>query len=186
MNRPVTRFPPGATGAAKVSRHDFLQIFSAIMLPMFLAAVDQTMLATATPSIARDLGSLRDTSWIAIGYLLAATVMVPIYGRLGDRLGRRDMLLSALGVFMAGSLACGFAGSLGMLVGARVLQGLGGGGLMVMAQAIIGELVPPRERGRFQGYFAAVFTLASVSGPLLAGSSSPISAGAGCSGATPR
>jgi EmrB/QacA subfamily drug resistance transporter len=158
-----------ATAAATVSRHDFLQIFSAIMLPMFLASVDQTMLATATPSIAADLGSLRDTSWIAIGYLLAATVMVPVYGRLGDRYGRRDMLMAALGVFLLGSMACGFAPSLGALIAARVLQGLGGGGLMVMAQAIIGELVPPRERGRFQGYFASVFTVASVSGPLLGG-----------------
>jgi MFS family permease len=95
--------------------------------------------------------------------------MVPIYGRLGDRYGRRDLLMTALGLFMLGSLACGFATSLVLLIAARVLQGLGGGGLMVMAQAIIGELVPPRERGRFQGYFASVFTLASVSGPLLGG-----------------
>jgi MFS family permease len=146
-----------------------MQIFSAVMLPMFLAAIDQTLLATATPSIAADLGGLRDVSWIAIGYLLAATVMIPIYGRLGDRYGRRTMLLVALAGFFVGSMACGFAPNLGMLIASRVLQGLGGGGLMVMAQALIGELVPPRERGRFQGYFAAVFTLASVSGPVLGG-----------------
>jgi len=160
---------PVASAAEKVSLRQFLQLFSGVMLPMFLAAVDQTLLATATPSIAADLGGLRDSSWIAIGYLLASTVMVPLYGRLGDRYGRRDMLLVALGGFVLGSLACGFAQTLGQLVIARVLQGLGGGGLMVMAQALIGELVPPRERARFQGYFAAVFTLASVSGPVLGG-----------------
>lgn len=155
--------------AGRVNRREFMQIFSAVMLPMFLASVDQTLLATATPSIAAELGGLRDTSWIAIGYLLSATVMIPVYGRLGDRYGRRLTLLAALTVFLLGSLVCGFAVSLGMLIASRVLQGLGGGGLMVMAQALIGELVPPRERGRFQGYFAAVFTVASVSGPLLGG-----------------
>jgi EmrB/QacA subfamily drug resistance transporter len=155
--------------SASVSLRDFMQLFSGVMLPMFLASVDQTLLATATPSIARDLGGLRDTSWIAVGYLLAATVMVPLYGRLGDRYGRRDLLLAALGGFIVGSLACGFAPSLPLLVAARVLQGLGGGGLMVMSQALIGELVPPRQRARFQGYFAAVFTVASVSGPVLGG-----------------
>jgi len=158
-----------AFSSANVSVRDFLQLFSGVMLPMFLAAVDQTLLATATPAIAADLGGLRDTSWIAIGYLLASTVMVPLYGRLGDRYGRRDLLLAALGGFIVGSLACGLAQSLPQLVVARMLQGLGGGGLMVMAQALIGELVPPRQRARFQGYFAAVFTLASVSGPVLGG-----------------
>lgn len=155
--------------SANVSVHDFLQLFSGVMLPMFLASVDQTLLATATPAIAADLGGLRDTSWIAVGYLLASTVMVPLYGRLGDRYGRRDLLLMALCGFIAGSLACGLAASLGQLVAARVFQGLGGGGLMVMSQALIGELVPPRQRARFQGYFAAVFTVASVSGPVLGG-----------------
>jgi EmrB/QacA subfamily drug resistance transporter len=161
--------PDPAFAGQSVSVGDFLQLFSGVMLPMFMAAIDQTLLATATPAIAADLGSLRDTSWIAIGYLLASTVMVPLYGRLGDRYGRRDMLLVALAGFVVGSLACGFAQSLPQLIAARVLQGLGGGGLMVMAQALIGELVPPRQRARFQGYFAAVFTLASVSGPVLGG-----------------
>jgi len=152
-----------------VSLRDFLQIFSAVMLPMFLASIDQTLLATATPAIAAELGGLRDTSWIAVGYLLAATIMGPLYGRLGDRHGRREMLMVAVGVFALGSAACGLAPSMGGLVAARVLQGLGGGGLLVMAQALIGELVPPRQRGRFQAYFASVFTLASVSGPVIGG-----------------
>ena len=136
---------------------------------MFMAAVDQTLLATATPAIAATLGGLRDTSWIAVGYLLASATIVPVYGRLGDLRGRRDLLLVALGVFALGSLACGIAQSLPQLVAARVLQGLGGGGLMTLSQALIGELVPPRERARFQGYFATVFSAASIGGPVLGG-----------------
>ena len=136
---------------------------------MFMAAVDQTLLATATPAIAATLGGLRDTSWIAVGYLLAAATVVPVYGRHGDLRGRREMLLVALGVFTLGSAACGAAQTLPQLVAARVLQGLGGGGLMVLSQALIGELVPPRERARFQGYFATVFTAASIGGPVIGG-----------------
>jgi len=158
-----------ARPAAGVSIGRFLQIFSAVMLPMFLAAADQTLLATATPSIAAELGGLRDITWTSVGYLIAMTATVPLYGRLGDRYGRRDTLLAALGLFSAGSLACACSTSLGALIAARVLQGLGGGGLMVMAQSLIGELVPPRERARFQGYFATVFTIANVGGPLIGG-----------------
>jgi EmrB/QacA subfamily drug resistance transporter len=136
---------------------------------MFLAAVDQTLLATATPTIAKALGGLTDTSWIAVAYLLSSASVVPVYGRLGDQRGRRDMLLVAVGIFSLGSLACGLAQSLPQLIAARVLQGLGGAGLMTMAQALIGELIVPRERVRFQAYFAMVFTLASVSGPVVGG-----------------
>src|SRR5438093_425640 len=136
---------------------------------MFMAAVDQTLLAAATPAIAATLGGLRDTSWIMVGYLLASATIVPVYGRLGDVRGRREVLLVALGVFMLGSLACGSAQSLPQLVAARVLQGLGGGGLMVLSQALIGELVPPRERPRFQGYFATVFMASSIGGPVIGG-----------------
>jgi EmrB/QacA subfamily drug resistance transporter len=152
-----------------VSRAEFLNLYLAVFLPMFMAAVDQTLLATATPAIAATLGGLRDTSWIAVGYLLASATIVPVYGRLGDLRGRRELLLVALGVFALGSAACGLAQSLPQLVAARVLQGLGGGGLMVLCQALIGELVPPRERARFQGYFATVFTAASIGGPVLGG-----------------
>lgn len=154
---------------ATVSRAEFLNLFLAVFLPMFLAAVDQTMLATATPAIAATLGGLRDTSWIVVGYLLASATVVPVYGRTGDLRGRREMLFVALAIFAAGSLACGVAQSLPQLVAARVLQGLGGGGLMTLSQALIGELVPPRERARFQGYFATVFTSASIGGPVVGG-----------------
>jgi len=157
------------TGAATVSRAEFLNLFAAVFLPMFMAAVDQTLLATATPAIAGSLGGLRDSSWIAVGYLLASATIVPVYGRFGDLRGRRNVLLAALGVFTLGSLACGLAQTLPQLLAARVLQGLGGGGLMTLSQALIGELVPPRERIRFQGYFALMFTTASIGGPVIGG-----------------
>jgi EmrB/QacA subfamily drug resistance transporter len=147
----------------------FLQLFSAIMLPMFLAVADQTLLATATPSIAAELGGLRDTTWIALGYMIAMTVTAPLYGRLGDRYGRRDMLLLSMALFGSGSLACGLAPNLGLLVTSRIVQGLGGGGLVVLSQALVGELVPPRERARFQGYFATNFSIASIGGPIIGG-----------------
>ena len=147
----------------------FFSLFSAVMLPMFMGAVDQTLLVTATPRIAAELGGLADTSWIAAGYLLAATITAPMYGRLGDRFGRRNVMLLALTVFVLGSVACALAPTMSMLIAARVLQGLGGGGLMVLSQALIGELVPPWERPRYQGYFALIFTTSSVGGPLIGG-----------------
>ena len=171
MNRPAEPridAPPRAQPRT-VSRSEFLTLFLAVFLPMFMAAVDQTLLATATPAIAASLGSLRDSSWIAVAYLLASATIVPVYGRLGDLRGKRQMLLIALGVFTLGSLACSAAQSMPQLVAARVLQGLGGGGLMTLSQALVGELVPPIERVRFQGYFALMFTTASVGGPVLGG-----------------
>ncbi|TFY99312.1 MFS transporter [Ramlibacter henchirensis] len=156
-----------ADGAGRTA--GFGALFSAVMLPMFMAAIDQTLLAAATPRIAGDLGGLSDTSWIAVGYLLATTIVAPIYGRMGDRYGRRNVLLVALGVFAAGSLACALSASMFGLIAARVLQGAGGGGLMVLSQALIGELVAPSERPRYQGYFAAVFTVSSVGGPVIGG-----------------
>jgi EmrB/QacA subfamily drug resistance transporter len=152
-----------------VTRAQFLNLFVAVLLPMFMAAVDQTLLATATPAVAASLGGLRDTSWIMVAYLLASATVAPVYGRLGDSRGRRNMLLVALGVFTLGSLACGLAQSLPQLIAARVVQGLGGGGLMVLSQAIIGELVPPIDRVRFQGYFSLMFTTASIAGPVVGG-----------------
>ncbi|WP_054020107.1 MFS transporter [Piscinibacter sakaiensis] len=161
--------PAPAAAAAPVDLQHFLQIFSAVMLPMFLASLDQTLLAAASPAIAAEFGGLADTPWIALGYLIASASTIPLYGRLGDRRGYRPMLLAALALFGVGTTLGGFAGGMGTLVAARVLQGLGGGGLMVLSQALIGELVPPRERPRFQGWFAAVFTLSSVAGPVIGG-----------------
>ena len=155
--------------APSFDRARFRRLFVAVMVPMFLAAVDQTLLATATPVISRELGGLRDTSWLAVAYLLASVITVPLYGSFGDRFGRRRVLSFAIVLFGLGSLACGAAPTLGLLVAARVLQGLGGGGLMTLSQALIGEVVAPRLRARNQSYFAIIFTLASVGGPVIGG-----------------
>src|SRR5450755_3957258 len=158
---------PAAADEPLTSRQAFLQVFPGVMVAMFLAAADQTILASALPTIASSLGGLADLSWVIVSYLLAATVAAPIYGHLGDRFGRRRMLLGALAIFTVASLACAVAPTLLLLIAARAVQGLGGGGLMTLAQALIGEHVSPRERGRFSGYFATVFALASTSGPVL-------------------
>ena len=150
-------------------RAAFHAVFPGVMVAMFLAAIDQTILAAAIPAIVGALGGFADVSWLAAAYLLAATVTAPFYGHLGDRFGRRRMLFVALGIFTAASIACALAQSLPELIAARGLQGLGGGGLMTLAQALIGEHVPPRERGRYQGYFAAVFATSSTLGPVLGG-----------------
>ena len=147
----------------------FFAVFPSIMLPMFLAALDQTIVATALPAIAGALGDVERVSWIVVSFLLAQTIAAPIYGRLGDALGRKRMLYVALGVLMAASTLCAMAPNLLTLVFARVLQGLGGGGLMTLSQALIGEAVPPRERGRYQGYLATTFVSASAFGPVVGG-----------------
>lgn len=152
-----------------VPRAVFFRLFPSIALPMFLAAIDQTIVATALPAIAADLGNVEHVSWVVVAYLMATTIAAPIYGRLGDAYGRRSMLLGALGVFLTGSICCALAPSVEALAAARLLQGFGGGGLMTLSQALVGETVPPRQRGRFQGYLATVFLCSSTMGPLLGG-----------------
>jgi EmrB/QacA subfamily drug resistance transporter len=136
---------------------------------MFLGAIDQTIVATALPAMAAQLGSLTNMAWIVTAYLLAATIAAPIYGRLGDAIGRKVALLGALSFFIVGSAACALAPDLLTLAIARAVQGIGGGGLMTLSQAIIGETISPKERGKFQGWFSAVFALASTLGPVLGG-----------------
>ncbi|MGH3734134.1 MAG: MDR family MFS transporter [Micromonosporaceae bacterium] len=143
--------------------------FPGLLLVMLMGALDQTIMAPALPSVARDLGGLSQMPAVVTAYLAAATVMMPLYGKLGDRYGRKPVTQVAIGIFVAGAVLCGLAQSMPQLVVFRALQGAGGGGLMIGAQAIIGELVSPRERGRYLGYIGAGYVFAAVGGPLIGG-----------------
>lgn len=150
-------------------RRLFFRVFPAVGFAMFGAAIDQTIVAAALPAIARSLGEVERVSWIVVAYLVANTVAAPVYGRLGDAFGRRNMLLVALVVYATGASLCVLAPSLTWLAAARIVQGFGGGGLISLSVALIAEVIPPRERGSFQAWIAAVFTAASALGPVAGG-----------------
>src|SRR6266540_407316 len=146
-----------------------LIVFFGLMLGMLLAALDQTIVSTALPRIVRDLGGFQHYSWVFSAYMLGATVTVPLYGKLSDIYGRRPFFLLGIALFSTGSIISGLATSMEMLIAGRAIQGLGAGGLIPLAIAVIGDIIPPRKRGKWQGLTGSVFAAASIAGPALGG-----------------
>src|ERR1700729_3763288 len=157
------------TAAAPSPRGLFRTVFPSVMLPMFLPVADQTIVPTALPAITADLGGVERISWVVVSYLIANTIAAPVYGRLGDTFGRRGIIIFALAIFMLGSVLCALSPNIEFLTAAPVLQGFGGGGLMTVSQALIGEAIPPRERGKYQGYLAGIAVSSSTFGPVAGG-----------------
>ncbi|MER7842945.1 MDR family MFS transporter [Kitasatospora sp. NPDC096077] len=163
------RGPAPAPGPPEATVPNLWVPIGALLLAMLLAALDQTIVSTALPTIVSDLGGLDHLSWVVTAYLLASTAATPLWGKLGDMYGRKRFFQASIVIFLIGSVLCGLAQDMGELIAFRALQGLGGGGLMVLSQAIVGDLVAPRDRGKYQGVFGAVFGVTSVLGPLLGG-----------------
>jgi EmrB/QacA subfamily drug resistance transporter len=161
--------PSSPSAGAPMTHREILVVLGGLMTGLFLVAISQTIVATALPTIAGELGGVDLIAWIVTAYLLAATVATPLFGRMSDLYGRQRLFQAAIVIFLLGSLLSGFAPSMPTLIGARAIQGIGGGGVMALVMTIIGDILSPRERGRYQGYFGAVFGFASITGPLLGG-----------------
>lgn len=161
--------PPTATATEAPDRKHILLVFVGLILAMLLAALDQMIFSTALPTVVGDLGGVEHMLWVTTAYILAATIMMPVYGKLGDLFGRKSLFIFAISVFMVGSIVGGLSQGMPELIAGRAIQGLGGGGLMILAQAIIADVVPARERGKYMGIMGGVFALSSVAGPLLGG-----------------
>ena len=144
-------------------------VFAGLLLAMFVSTLSETVTATALPTIVGDLGGVDHMQWVTTAYILASTIMMPIYGKLGDLLGRKYLFIVALGIFIVGSAVCGFAMSMDGLIAGRAVEGLGGGGLIILAQATIADIIPPRQRGKYMGVMGSVFAVSTVVGPLLGG-----------------
>src|SRR3954451_10305029 len=159
---PVLARPPLSAGEIRT-------ILMSLMLTMFLAALDQTIVATELPTIGRQFHDVTNLSWVITAYLLASTAVAPVFGTLSDIYGRRAMIITALSLFVAGSVLCALAPNMPLLIVGRGLQGLGGGGIMPIVQTLISDLVSPRERGQYQAYFSGVWMAAGIGGPILRG-----------------
>jgi EmrB/QacA subfamily drug resistance transporter len=153
----------------RFTHREILLMLSGTMCGMFLGAIDQTIVATALPAMAGELHGIEYMSWAVAAYLLTSTASTPIYGKLSDLYGRRPLFVSAIAIFLIGSVICGIAQSMGMLIGGRAIQGLGGGGLISLSMTIMADLVPPRERARYQAYFSTIWTTSTLGGPMLGG-----------------
>jgi EmrB/QacA subfamily drug resistance transporter len=169
MSTTIQAAQPEKISGGSPQKRSILLVFAGLMVTMLLASLDQTIFSTALPTIVGELNGVDHMLWVTTAYILASTIMLPVYGKLGDLIGRKGLFIGAIALFIAGSVVGGMAGDMTWLIVGRAIQGLGGGGLMILSNAIIADVVPARERGKYMGIMGGVFALSSVAGPLLGG-----------------